>query len=96
MHAFLHDTAPAAAPPPTVPQQQQTRERLTTRWREQVTRVTDLSLRLHSLDDADPSSWPRSDAFAAELVIARRVLADIEAELGQLDPGVRAEANSRA
>jgi hypothetical protein len=96
MHASPHDTAPAATLAQTVPEQQQMRDLLTTRWREQVTRVTDLSFRLHSLDDADPSSWPRSDAFAAELVIARQALADIEAELERVSPRVRARASSRA
>ncbi|MDQ1695890.1 MAG: hypothetical protein QOJ03_1243 [Frankiaceae bacterium] len=51
---------------------------LTTRWREQVTRVVDLSLRLHSLDDDDPTTAARAEAIEAELTVARHLLADIE------------------
>jgi hypothetical protein len=60
---------------------EETRGSLAEQWREQIDRVTDLSLRLYSLEDDDPSSSVRSEALEAELDIARNALAAIEAEL---------------
>jgi hypothetical protein len=63
---------------------QDTCDRLTARWHEELTRVTELSLRLHSLDDSDPMSSLRAEAYEAELSVARQSLAQIEAELARV------------
>src|SRR3954447_7225351 len=64
----------------------QLREALQDRWREQVRRITELSVDLHSaLDDADDETCIDTAAVAVALSDARLRLVEIEQAMRRLD-----------
>jgi hypothetical protein len=62
-----------------------THNQLSQHWRRQVDLVTDLAVRRHSIDDADPKLAALVDVLDAQLDTARRQLVDIETDLQRLN-----------
>jgi RNA polymerase-binding transcription factor DksA len=80
-------TLTSGAEPLTTIQRMQVRDLLSLRWREQVKLVTDLAVRRHSIDDADPMHTALVNVLDTQLAATRRMLVDIETALKRLDSG---------
>lgn len=81
----LSSTVTEVTAPLSTMQRLQVRDLLTQHWRQQVDLVTDLAVRRHSIDDADPKLMGLVDVLDAQLAATRRLLVDIEAALQRLD-----------